>query len=74
MSSDILKKSLDGGLHNDQTKRGNSRCEIAEKIGVSEPTFIRWLRKELDEPTKRKALAAIEKIKREHESEPSAED
>lgn len=48
--------------------------KIAEKLDVSEPTFIRWLRKELDEPTKRKALAAIEKIKREHESEPRAED
>ena len=36
--------------------------EIAEKLDVSEPTFIRWLRKELDEPTKR-----------EHESEPRTE-
>lgn len=43
--------------------------EIAEKLGVSEPTFNRMLRKELDEPTKRKALAAIEQIGREHESE-----
>ena len=47
--------------------------EIAEKLEVSEPTFIRWLRKELDEPTKRKALTAIEEIKREHESEPRTE-
>ena len=47
--------------------------EIAEKMDVSEPTFIRWLRKELDEPTKRKALTAIEEIKREHESEPRTE-
>lgn len=47
--------------------------EIAEKLGVSEPTFIRWLRKELDEPTKRKALTAIKEIKREHESEPRTE-
>ena len=47
--------------------------EIAEKLDVSEPTFIRWLRKELDEPTKRKALTAIEEIKREHESEPRTE-
>lgn len=47
--------------------------EIAEKLDVSEPTFIRWLRKELDEPTKRKTLAAIEEIKREHESEPRTE-
>ncbi len=43
--------------------------EIAEKLGVSEPTFIRWLRKELDEPTKCKVLAAIEQIRREHEIE-----
>ncbi len=43
--------------------------EIAEKLAVSEPTFIRWLRKELDEPTKRKALAAIEQIRREREIE-----
>ncbi len=43
--------------------------EIAEKLGVSEPTFNRWLRKELDEPTKRKALAAIEQIRREREIE-----
>ncbi len=43
--------------------------EIAEKLGVSEPTFIRWLRKELDEPTKRKALEAIEQIQREREIE-----
>lgn len=47
--------------------------EVAEKLDVSEPTFIRWLRKELDEPTKRKALTAIEEIKREHESEPRTE-
>lgn len=47
--------------------------EIAEKLDVSEPTFIRWLRKELDEPTKRKALTAIKEIKREHESEPRTE-
>ncbi len=43
--------------------------EIAEKLGVSEPMFNRMLRKELDEPTKRKALAAIEQIRREHEIE-----
>ena len=47
--------------------------EVAEKLDVSEPTFIRWLRKELDEPTKRKALTAIEEINREHESEPRTE-
>lgn len=54
-------------------KAGVFLYEIAEKLDVSEPTFIRWLRKELDEPTKRKALTAIEEIKREHESESRAE-
>lgn len=43
--------------------------EIAEKLGVSEPTFNRMLRKELDGSTKRKALAAIEPIRRGHEIE-----
>lgn len=44
--------------------------EIAEKLDVSEPTFIRYMRKELLDAMKTKALAAIEEIKREHESEP----
>ena len=47
--------------------------EIAEKLDVSEPTFNRYLRKELPEGLKAKALAAIEEIKREHAAEPSAE-
>lgn len=47
--------------------------EIAEKLDVSEPTFIRYMRKELSDDMKAKALAAIEKIKLEHESEPRTE-
>lgn len=47
--------------------------EIAEKLDVSEPTFIRWLRKDLADGMKAKALAAIEEIKREHENEPRTE-
>ena len=43
--------------------------EIAEKMNISEPTFNRWLRKELSEELKQKALAAIEQIKEEHEAE-----
>lgn len=48
--------------------------EIADKLGVSEPTFIRRMRKELSDAMKAKALAAIEEIKQEHESEPRTED
>lgn len=47
--------------------------EIAEKLGVSEQTFNRYLRKELPDGLKAKALSTIEEIKREHENEPSAE-
>ena len=47
--------------------------EIAEKLGVSEPTFNRYLRKELSDGMKAKVLTAIEEIKREHESEPRTE-
>lgn len=43
--------------------------EIAEKMNISEPTFNRWLRKELSEDLKQKALAAIKQIKEEHEAE-----
>ena len=43
--------------------------EIAEKLSVSEPTFNRWLRKELTDELKRKALLAIEEIVREHKAE-----
>ena len=47
--------------------------EIAEKLDVSEPTFIRYMRKELTDAMKTKVLAAIEEIKQEHESEPRTE-
>lgn len=47
--------------------------EIAEKLDVSEPTFIRYMRKELSDAMKTKVLAAIEEIKQEHESEPRTE-
>lgn len=47
--------------------------EIAEKLDVSEPTFIRYMRKELSDAMKTKVLASIEEIKREHERELRAE-
>ncbi len=57
------------GVRSAAKENGVYLYEIAEKLDVSEPTFIRWLRKELDEPTKRKTLAAIEQIRREREVE-----
>lgn len=36
--------------------------EIADVLGVSEPTFIRWLRKELPDQKKADVMAAINLI------------
>lgn len=43
-------------------KNGVYLYEIADTLGVSEPTFNRWLRKELPEQKKEDALTAIELI------------
>ena len=36
--------------------------QVAEKIGISEFTFVRWLRKELTEERKRQIFAAIKEL------------
>ena len=59
-NNDIRTKARETGVY---------LYEIAEKMNVSEPTFNRWLRKELSEELKHKVLAAIEQIKEEHEAE-----
>lgn len=59
-NNDIRTKARESGVY---------LYEIAEKMRVSEPTFNRWLRKELSEDLKQKALAAIEQIREEHEAE-----
>ena len=59
-NNDIRTKARENGVY---------LYEIAEKLNISEPTFNRWLRKELSEDLKQKALAAIELIREEHEAE-----
>ena len=59
-NNDIRTKAREDGVY---------LYEIAEKMNVSEPTFNRWLRKELSENLKQKALVAIEQIREEHEAE-----
>ena len=59
-NNDIRTKARENGVY---------LYEIAEKMNISEPTFNRWLRKELSEDLKQKALAAIEQIGEEHEAE-----
>ena len=36
--------------------------EVARKIGISEATFCRWLRVELNEERKKLVLSAIDKL------------
>lgn len=36
--------------------------QVAEKIGISEFTFVRWLRKELSEERKQQILTAINEL------------
>ena len=59
-NNDIRTKARESGVY---------LYEIAEKMNISEPIFNRWLRKELSEELKQKALAAIKQIKEEHEAE-----
>lgn len=37
--------------------------EVAEAIGISEMTFVKWLRRELSEDKKRLVREAVRKIK-----------
>lgn len=71
MAREIIRRNLD--VRAAAKSAGVYLWEIADKLGVSEPTFIRCLRKELSEDMKAKLLKAIEEIKREHESEPRTE-
>ena len=43
--------------------------ELADKLGVSEPTLNRWLRKEMPDSQKAKFYSAIEQVKLEHQAE-----
>ena len=71
MAREIIRRNLE--IRSAAKSAGVFLYEIAEKLGVSEPTFNRYLRKELPDGMKAKVLAAIEEIKREHENEPREE-
>lgn len=71
MTREIIRRNLE--IRSAAKSAGVFLYEIAEKLGVSEPTFNRYLRKELPDGMKAKVLAAIEEIKREHENEPREE-
>ncbi len=43
-------------------ERDLCQYQVAEKIGVSEFTFIRWMRNELSDERKQRILAAIKEL------------
>lgn len=52
-NGEIRTAIIDAGLH---------QWEIAEKLGVTEGTFCKWLRYELSEDRKMRILAAIHEL------------
>jgi len=63
MSIQILKEDekfmCNAELREKIKKSGLYQWEIADKLGCSEMTLIRWLRKELPEETKQRILSII---------------
>ena len=71
MARETIRRNLE--IRSAAKSAGVFLYEIAEKLGVSEPAFNRYLRKELPDGMKAKVLAAIEEIRHEHENEPREE-
>ncbi len=63
----MVKKNID--IRIAAKENGVFLWEIAEKLGVSEPTLNRYLRKEMTDSQKAKFCAAIEQIKHEQKAE-----
>lgn len=63
----MLKKNIE--IRKAAKENGVFLWEIADKLGVSEPTLNRYLRKEMPDSQKAKFRTAIEIIKLEHEAE-----
>ena len=57
----MIKKNVD--VRKAAKDSGVFLWEIADKLGVSEPTLNRWLRKEMPDSQKAKFFAAIEQVK-----------
>lgn len=62
-----MKKNLE--IRTMAREKGVYLYEIADLLKVSEPTFIRWLRKEVDEKKKSEILTAIDLISEQKKAE-----
>lgn len=47
-------------IRNKVQEKGATLCEVAYKVGISETSLFRWLRRPLDEEHKQIILKAIE--------------
>ena len=63
----MIKKNTD--IRKAAKESGVFLWEIADKLGVSEPTVNRYLGKEMSDSQKAKFFAAIEQVKLEHQAE-----
>ena len=46
--------------------KGVRLYEVAEALGISEPTMTRWLRKELDDSKRAEMIAVIDRVADKH--------
>lgn len=53
------------GIRSSIRSAGLFQYMVAERLGITEATFIRWLRKELDPPKEQEILRVIDEIKKE---------
>lgn len=56
----ILEKAKKAGIY---------YWQIADRIGVAESTFVRWIRKELPEDKKAEILKVIEELAKEKQAD-----
>ncbi len=68
------QKGVDDNLRNEQIRTAMHRSgvrqwEVAEKLGISEFTYCRWLRTELPKDKKVQILQAIKDVKAKHDKE-----
>lgn len=59
-NDDIRRSIRESGLH---------QWMVAERLGISEATFTRWLRSEMGDEKKRLVIDAINELKRELEEQ-----
>ena len=61
-----VKKMCNKDLRDEMRIANVRQWEVAEAIGISEMTMVKWLRKELDDSKKALIREGISKVARQH--------